>query len=172
MAIDLTNEQIETIGRVVVKQQRKQGRKQKKLEHDRRLRNTRLLLSRYRELSDHIQLSEVTEAENISYELEHGTVVRLDSLGKYHEKSRKLIEYLNTALKMYKERCINWDEAAYRRYRTIEWLYLSTTRLNESEIAHYYKVDRSVITRDKARAINEISILLFGIDAVIDSITP
>ena len=60
---------------------------------------------------------------------------------------------------------------AFRRYQTIEWLYLSTTHLSESEIAKYYKVDRSVINRDKDRAINELSVLLFGIDAILDGFT-
>lgn len=104
----------------------------------------------------------------MEYEVEHGTVIRLESVGKYHEKSRQLLKYINMALAMYKERCVNWDDLAYRRYRTIEWLYLSTTHLSESEIAKYYNVDRSVINRDKDRAINELSVLLFGIDAILD----
>lgn len=107
----------------------------------------------------------------MEYEIEHGTVIRLESVGKYHEKSRQLLKYINMALEMYRERCVSWDDLAYRRYRTIEWLYLSTTHLSESEIAKYYNVDRSVINRDKDRAINELSVLLFGIDAILDGFT-
>lgn len=170
MPIELTDELIQTISRTVADQQRRQNKKQKKVENKRRLRNTRLLLENYRDIHDHIHLSEVTEIQAMNYEIEHGTVIRLDSIGKYHDKSRMLVKYLNMALDVYKERCSSWDEAAYRRWRTIEWLYLSTTHLSESEIANYYHVDRSQINRDKDRAINELSVLLFGIDAILDTI--
>mgnify|MGYP001157924123 FL=1 len=171
MSIEVTNELIEDIASAVLKKQRKLTRKQQKLEANRRLRNTRMLLEHYRPLTDHILLSEKSEVETMEYEIEHGTVIRLESVGKYHEKSRQLLKYINMALAMYKERCVNWDDLAFRRYRTIEWLYLSTSHLSEGEIAKYYNVDRSVINRDKDRAINELSVLLFGIDAILDGFT-
>lgn len=52
----------------------------------------------------------------------------------------------------------------------IDKLYLSTTKLSLSEIALFYDKDRSTIDSDKRRAINDISVMLYGMDALNDII--
>lgn len=163
---DLDEQQLAAITEVVIKQQRKIKRK----ERDRRLRNTKMLLQNYRRLRTHIQIEPGNEDLTLKYEQENGVVIRFDELDKYHAKSRSLIRYLDNVLDVYKNECKQGDEIDWRRYQVIDKLYLSTTKLSLSEIALYYDKDRSTIDSDKRRAINDISVMLYGMDALNDII--
>lgn len=164
--MDLDAKQIAMITDIVFKKQHQIKRK----EGDRRLRNTKMLLQNYRRLSLHIQIEPGDEDLTLKYEAENGVIIRFDELNKYHAKSRALLKYLDNILAAYKIECEQGDEVDYRRYQVIKKLYLSTSRLSLSEIAIYYEKDRSTIDRDKRQAINDISVMLYGVDALNDII--
>ncbi|XRJ96196.1 hypothetical protein ACPBEI_07300 [Latilactobacillus sakei] len=167
MGIDLkgiNSEQLAVITAAVIREQHRA----KKKEGDRRLRNTKMLLQNYRRLRTHIQIEPGNEDLTLKYEQENGVVIRFDELDKYHAKSRSLIRYLDNVLEVYKNECKQGDEIDWRRYQVIDKLYLSTTKLSLSEIALYYDKDRSTIDSDKRRAINDISVMLYGMDALND----
>lgn len=167
MGIDLkgiNNEQIAAIAAVVLREQHRA----KKKEGDRRLRNTKMLLQNYRRLGRHIQIEPGDEELTLKYEAENGVIIRFDELNKYHAKSRALLKYLDSILAAYKDECKQGDEADWRRYQVIDKLYLSTQRFSLSEIAIFYDKDRSTIDRDKRRGIDELSVMLYGMDALND----
>lgn len=163
---DLDEQQLAAITKAVYKEQNKAKRK----ERDRRLRNTKMLLQNYRRLRTHIQIEPGNEELTLKYERENGEVIRFDELDKYHAKSRSLLKYLDNILAVYKAECKQGDEIDWRRYQVIDKLYLSTTKLSLSEIALFYDKDRSTIDSDKRRAINDISVMLYGMDALNDII--
>ncbi|MFY4480774.1 hypothetical protein ACJ8LO_09450 [Latilactobacillus sakei] len=167
MGIDikgLDKEQLEMLAGAVFKQQHKAKRK----ERDRRLRNTKMLLQNYRRLKTHIEIEPGNEELTMNYETESGEIIRFDELNKYHAKSRALIKYLDNILAAYKIECKQGDDSDWRRYNVIDKLYLSTSKMSLSEIATIYDKDRSTIDRDKRRGINDISVMLYGMDALND----
>ncbi|MCP8851767.1 hypothetical protein [Latilactobacillus sakei] len=164
---DLTTEALSVITKEVLKQDAKHKKITKKREHDRRLRNTNLLLSNYRKLKLHIKTNSPIDA-TLSYEVGNGEIIQLDSIAKYHEKSRMMLRYLDAILAGYKVQCESGGEAEYRRYQVLNKYYLSTPHLSIPEIALFYNCDKATISRAKANAINDISVLLYGFDALQD----
>lgn len=167
---DLEPESLAVITRAVFKQTVKQRKVVRRKERDRRLRNTELLLSSYRKLKLHIQTQAIPDEVALKYEAENGEVITLESIGKYHEKSRLMINYIDAILAGYKGQCQNGDETEYRRYQVLDKYYLSTVHLSIPEIAVFYNCDKSTISRAKADAINDVSVLLYGFDALQDII--
>ncbi len=164
----LTAVQVATITENVVASLDKKEKRSKKERRDHRLRNTYLLLDNYRKLKSHVDTQPEVSDEQREYERETGDEITLNSLMKYHIKTEQFLSFIDSILAGFEFQAKNGDEAAWRRFRVIEFLYLSTTHLSVSEIAIYFNCDVSTIHKDKRRAVNDLSVMLYGIDAISD----
>lgn len=136
-----------------------------KTESEQELRNTKTLLQNYQLLENHldVEMPEVKDDVPLSrYELS------LYSLLGYRVRSKEMMEFVNNILGRYKEICMAGTFEERRRYDVIRKLYLIDGKLTRLQLADFYQVDEKTIRRDERKAIDELSIMMFGIDALND----
>lgn len=167
MMTKLPSEIVELITKSVIKTIEKQQDKTEKEKKDWRLRNTRLLLKNYRMLEEHCKSveDELTNYEDIVYDPEE---LQLHSLMKYKAKTTKMLMYFNEMFKAYKNYCNRAGEATQRRFQVIDKLYISNNEMSTEDIAEYFNINSRTVYKDVDKAIEELSVFLFGIDSIND----
>lgn len=140
-------------------------KKKKKEKQDWRLRNTELLLKHYRKLKNHCTeiYDEVEEYEDSVLDLEQLT---LESLEKYRFKTAKMLKYVDRKIIEYEKDCLNGPPEEQRRFRVIYDRYLADKRITVKLIAEKNQVDKSLIYKDTKQAIEDLTVCLFGLDAI------
>ncbi|MEC5422382.1 HTH domain-containing protein [Virgibacillus sp. C22-A2] len=163
----LPSEFIDEITKSVIKIIEKENNKAKKEKKDWRLRNTRLLLKNYRMLEEHCKSVETDlEAyEEIVYEPEE---LELHALMKYKAKTAKMLLYFDDMFKAYYGYCYRAGEATQRRYQVLDRLYVSDNEMSADDIAEYFNINARTVYKDVDKAIEELSVFLFGIDSIHD----
>lgn len=164
----LAQSQIDQITASVLKINERQKKKERKEKRDWQLHNTKLLLQNYRMLKAHCKdiPLELTELENNTvFDIEDLTLV---TLMEHKAKSYKLLQYFDATLQAYNNLCYASEEADKRRYRAIHYMYLSEKIQSKPTVAKALHVDRKTIERDVQKATNDLSIMLFGVDAVLE----
>lgn len=161
----LTKNQLETITQEVMKQMSAQQKKLQKQEKDWRLRNTKLLLENYHRLKEHCNgiEQEIEEFEDTIFSLEELT---LESLMKYKVKTAKMMRHFDRMLKFFEEDSLKGTEEEQRRYKVIYHRYLSKNRQPVHSICELLTIEQATVYRDTKRAINDISVLMFGLSAL------
>jgi hypothetical protein len=161
----LTKNQIEIITQEVIKQLDKQQKKQQKQKKDWRLRNTKLLLENYQLLKEHCNEieQEFEEYEDTMFSLEEFT---LESLMKYRVKTAKMMRHFDRMLKFFEEDSLKGTEEDKRRFNVIYHRYLSGNKLTVQKLCKELNVEQTTVYRDSKHAINNISVLLFGLLAL------
>lgn len=167
MADKLPKEWLSAIVTEVTKEQKKQKRIAKQQSKDWRLRNTGLLLKNYRKLKIHCDgvVEDLVEYHEMVFD---PAGLQLSTLMQYKSKTAKMLKYFDVIFKSYGELSIAGGESFERRYKIIKKLYIDEWGMSGNEVSNYYNVDRSIVTRDTNKAIEELSILLFGIDSFDD----
>lgn len=161
MAIELSDETVAKIVDGLITR----GHKFSKIESEEELRNTKSLLSHYQLLENHlnVELPEVDEDVPLSqYERS------LYSLLGYRVRSKEMMEFVNNILTRYREICTAGTFEDRRRYDVIKKLYLIDGKQTRLQLADFYQVDEKTIRRDERKAIDDLSIMIFGIDAFND----
>ena len=162
-----SKELMDLIVETVIRETDKQNKLTKKQHKDWRLRNTSLLLKNYRKLKIHCEsvVDELKDYEGVIYD---PADLNLHSLMKYKARTRKMLVYFDNIFKAYGELSKIEGYAAERRYNVIRRLYIEPTQITQSELAYDIGVERSTVSRDITKAIEELSIMLFGIDSFDD----
>lgn len=163
----LTNKQIETITKTVADRIDRANREKAKQHKDYRLRNTELLLKNYRMLRVHCNgiVEDLEVYEDAVYD---PSDLDLNSLMKYKAKTAKMLDYFDSIFRAYGE-LSKYRDCMHRRYQIVARMYVrSDCKQNANELASYFNIDRSTVTRDTKKAIDELSIMLFGIDSFDD----
>lgn len=163
----LSKDEIEKIANAVAKKIEKEKSQQEKQKRDWRLRNTKLLLKNYRMLEEHCEgvEAELSTYEEIVYDPEE---LNLHSLMKYKAKTSKMLIYFNDMVDAYGRYCEREGEAAKRRHGVINRLYVADKALMPNRVAELYNVNLRTIYKDVDKAIEELSVFLFGIDSIQD----
>lgn len=146
---------------------------QKKQTQDHRLHNTKLLLKKYRQLKAHID-TETPKLKLTSVEEERlkDSDFALLSVIRSKAKSKQLMMQVDAYLDAYRNLCSNQGkdrnmaEEAWRRYMVIDYLYTGPKKLKATEIAELYHYDVRTVYKDCNKAINELSVIFFGVDAI------
>jgi predicted HNH restriction endonuclease len=165
----LTKNQIEMIASLAsqeaIKQYKAQQVKQKKEEKDWRLRNTKLLLENYHRLKDHCDdiNQQINDYEDTILSLEELT---LETLMRYRIKTAKMMRHFDRMLKHFELDSYNGSQEDVRRYKVIYHRYLSDTRVSIQKLCEMFGVEQGMIYRDSRIAIQDLSVLLFGISAI------
>ncbi|MDR3825636.1 hypothetical protein [Enterococcus sp.] len=166
---NLTKHQLEIIANVAsveaVKAYESRHKKKQQEIKSRNLRNTELLLKNYTKLKD---LCDETIQEEIpddypDFSMENLT---LESLTIYRKKTLMMMNHVDKMLVAYEWNCMRGSVEEKRRYNILKHRYLVGDKLTAKEIVTLHNIDQSTVYRDTKQAIKDMSILLFGIDAI------
>lgn len=148
--------------------------------YDKRLKNTKLLLSQYRNLSKHIKESIFDIADEYSSKTlnkEESLIELLNdienvdndtyvsSIKESKEKTVIMLQHINNMLEVYKYDCINKSNKSLH-WNIIYDLYIADEALTRYQISEKYGVSERDIYRYVNQAVESLSILLFGVEAI------
>nr|DAD95785.1 MAG TPA: M protein trans-acting positive regulator (MGA) HTH domain [Siphoviridae sp. cthh925] len=153
-----------------------------KFRYDKRLRNTRLLLKNYRSFVDHCDnakylvenpIKKEIEKDNLKvqlfddfYNLQDDAYI-VASILKSKEKTRIILDHINLCLDFFQAKAIKTNnQEMIRRYNVISDLYINETPMTYEEIAEIEHISQKTVNRDRKKAIEELSVLIFGIDGL------
>lgn len=153
-----------------------------KFRYDKRLRNTRLLLKNYRSFVEHCDnakylvenpIKKEIEKDNLKvqlfddfYNLQDDAYI-VASILKSKEKTRIILDHINLCLDFFQEKAIKTNnQEMIRRYNVISDLYINETPMTYEEIAEIEHISQKTVNRDRKKAIEELSVLIFGIDGL------
>lgn len=141
---------------------------------NKRFRNTKLLLQKYRWLNEYnnngiyevAQLCADGEDDIMSIlGIETGDGKRVESLRRNIMVTRTMMAHIDTMLDCYKRKCKESDRPEItRRWRVIYGMYISPEKLTAQEIADKEFLSVSQIYLDIDKACEELKLLFFGID--------
>ncbi|WP_018934587.1 hypothetical protein [Gracilibacillus lacisalsi] len=145
--------------------------KKAKEKHDRRLRNTKLLLKNYRTFVLHcsevkMDIDEIEQPKDILDELERDENA-IESIKKSKERTLIMVNFINSMLSVYKalcERSIKPEEQ--RRYDVVYKMYIATEESKAEDIATCHNIETRTVYRDVNKACNTLSGLIFGVDSI------
>lgn len=170
-------------GADALKREQNAIRKRERAEHiDKRLHNTRLLLKNYRMLKEHFTNAVFTlEEERAVGELKPGEIWRLlsnsepndevfiESICKSATRTMIILQHLDKMLEIYEAFCEHSSmESLKRQYRVLRARYLEEPQVSMLEIADREHIHKRTAEKDLDAAIEGITALIFGIDAIKD----
>lgn len=150
-----------------------------KKRYDRRLRNTKLLLSHYRTIKAHYALADTSikqidgekaidvldEIEAIDDEEQY-----VQSISRTKIRTMIIVRHINKVIKYYEAICKSEGGNKKRRCDIIKILYIDNVKdditPSYDEVGEKLGISGKTVSRDVRRAIGDISILLFGIDGL------
>lgn len=129
--------------------------------------NTGLLLRNYHKLKAHcLSVEEQLEEDEDTF-WDH-KYLTLNSLMQNKAKTVKLMRHVDICLNAYEITCKHSDSPEERRgYEIIDKKYLAKRKWSDQELADYFNKDRTTINRNAKQAIEELSIFLYGVDAIL-----
>lgn len=153
-----------------------------KFRYDKRLRNTRLLLKNYRSFVEHCDNAKYLVENPIKKEIEKDSLkIQLfddfynlqddayivSSILKSKEKTRIILDHINLCLDFFQAKALKTNnQEMIRRYNVISDLYIKETPMTYEEIAEVEHISQKTVNRDRKKAIEELSVLIFGIDGL------
>lgn len=164
----LNQEQMQVITNEVIKSLNREKRKRVSTEKDYRLRNTQILIREYPKLKAHAKSQPEKFVNDDEYEMLTGVKIEDHELAKYHVKTEHLMEYVDLIIDAYKHFCLGGDESDQRRWWLLYDSYLSDSRLGMKEQTQKWCVDKSTISRERTKAIQDLSVMLFGVAGLSD----
>lgn len=123
-------------------------------EFDSRYHDVNLLMKNYRKLKSHYA--------HVSPE-----TLEVSSICSMRRKTGLMMSHVDKMLTAYKALCedaINADEA--RRWQALYLRYISDEKLSVEDIAERLHIDKRTFYRDVNKAMEDMAVLLFGIEAI------
>jgi hypothetical protein len=152
-------------------------RNKKKFQKDRRLRNTELLLRNYTGFVEHYKEAVCSQdkveaedpesvLEDIEMEFDYNyDEVYINSIKRTKTRTKIMINHIERIISFYKYQAENSkDINLMRRYMVIESLFLHEKTWEET--ADKLHCSKKTVGRDKKIALEELSVLFFGIDGL------
>lgn len=153
---------------------KEQLRERKEKVKDYRLKNTRMLVKKYKWLKNFTgnAVSELTKL------LSEEELVYLESLGMESFETRRVesikdsviftntvLGHIDTMLELYKNKCLSSDkEDVQRRWRVLYAMYLSDEIVTPEDVAEQEHINDRTVYKTLNAAIADLSVLFFGID--------
>lgn len=147
--------------------------------YDRRLRNTSLLLKQYRSLKAHNKIA--SSSANKIYE--ENAVDVLDDVESIDDEEQYvqaisrtrirtliIVGHINKAMGYYEAICRSEGKIKERRYNIVKYMYIDPSKDDSiptyEMVAEYFNITIKTVGRDVRGAIEDLSILFFGIDGI------
>lgn len=147
----------------------KKRHKDRQARHDYKLRNTRLLLNHYNYFKEHIDesicSSDQMEVIDIIAELQdcRGSI-DIQSIKKSARKTFVFMGHIDKMINLYQVLCDQEGEIGQRKFRVLKMFYIDRIKIPDILQAEF--ISEKTYYRDINSAINTLSTLIFGIDAV------
>lgn len=147
----------------------------KKERVDRRLRNSRLLLRKYRVFKLHCsnavfveQDDEYVNVIDILEEIDaYGEDLYVESIQRSVRRTQIILKHIDTMLDMYYVYCKHSKNPEdMRHYRVIQALYIDDVELNAKDIAGIEGIAERTVYKDRDKAVGILAGLFFGIDSM------
>lgn len=148
----------------------KEKKRQLKEQHDRRLRNIKLLLRNYRAFVKHCE-DVKADINDLQEQLDLSDIdtddFKIMSILRSKERTLAMVSYINKALKVYKIMCEESEDVeAKRRYQVIYEMYISEEKITAKDLATGHFVHTRTIYKDVDNACKTLAVLMFGIDGI------
>lgn len=150
--------------------------RQRKLVHDKKLHNTKLLLINYRGLMAHSDsaIYEASQCDEDVYDIlsmmsggRSENQLYVESIKKSVGRTRLILEHIRKALDDYETFCVrSHKEEEMRRFRVIKHLYIDEEAWSPQEIADDESVDVSTVYKDVKEAVRRLTPRIFGVDGL------
>ncbi|MBO0438955.1 hypothetical protein [Candidatus Enterococcus ikei] len=161
--VELSENSIKKIAKEVYKLDKKERDKARKEFKNRSLHNTKKLLENYHKLKEHTAGVREQIDESAEQSIWYNGYLTVDSLMKNRAKTVKMMGHVDNSLDKYQKIC-NGENKKSKARRCDILIDFYINRISIDLIADRYDVDRTTIIRNKDDAIDDLSILLFGID--------
>ncbi len=116
--------------------------------------NVKLLMRNYRKLKCY--------REKISED-----VIKVESIGSMYQKTILMMKHIDKMLIAYKAVCEKSNSIEQqRRWQSLYFRYIDERKMSVEDIANELNIDKRTLYRDIAKALEELSILLFGVEAI------
>ena len=148
------------------------------------LHNTKVLLENYQKFKAYIERSVKTleDVEGVELSERDMDIMRIFGIREDDRKIRSvqrsvttmtlLMAHVDRMLEVYRVSCEGSpSEVERRKWAVIERMYLRENRMTTNQIAEEFKVDLRAIQYDAKQARDDIQVLLFGIEAILDNLT-
>lgn len=162
-----------------VKAIERERRKFKKMQYDKRLHNTKLLLRHYRTLNEHYKnaVFDFDTAEEASEDFSEIMQVinrnasdedlYVESIKKSITRTKIIMTHVNKMLDIYKTMCRDSDRQDDKRHwRVLESFYISDTGMTAGAIAQREHIDKRTVYKDIDVCVADLTALLFGIEGI------
>lgn len=139
--------------------------KELKLKQDRRLHNVKQLLKNYKRIEQSVSRGPVETEENaVDFDVSDimSSEFVVESISQSRHRSKLMKEHVDKTLRAYKQICI--VENIEERYRIVYDRYI--LNLPAHELLDKYFISRRTFYRELDRACDDLSVLMFGVDAV------
>jgi uncharacterized membrane-anchored protein YjiN (DUF445 family) len=146
----------------------------RKVRHDKKRANVKLILRKYREIVKYVD-NAVYEASRLDYDItlqdllemmsgDRRETFRVESIKESAATAKVMVDHIDRMLEIYKVACENSvrDEDK-RRYRILHDMYISQSGKDPDQIAKDENVNKSTVYRDIDAAADRLSVLLFGV---------
>lgn len=141
--------------------------------HNRRFRNTKMLLQNYRTFSIHKDEAvyrcdyEVQEILSELDDFDNDNDLFIESIKKSKERTKIIIKHIDKMFSVFRFLAeSSKDETDQKRYKTVKMLYIEEEQSTIRDIAETLYVDERTVHRYKNDAIATLSSLIFGIDGM------
>lgn len=170
----LSTEQIELISKtaalVAIEQLKKEQEQVQKQQHDRRLRNVKLLLRNYQTFVMHVsdvKRDIVRLGKQLALDELDTDEFAVQAIKRSKERTLMLVEFIERMLKVYEVVC---DQSSnpeeQRRYSTIYNLYIAKEKKDLEQISDMLFVSERTVMRDLKKAYEDLTVLIFGVDGL------
>lgn len=156
----------------------KEKTKRRKERKDWRLRNTKLLLEHYQDFKKHAENSfynikeaiEASEQDVAAYSqlISEQSDLYVKSVMISSGRTAALMEDVDRMLNLYQHQCLQGSPEKQRRFRVIQKMYLDAERKPAVKIASEEHVSERTVYGDVNATVEDLSILIFGIDIFFD----
>lgn len=179
--VRLSQEEVRSLCEQAVDNYIEKHEKVKKENQSRLLYNTKALLENYRKLKRYIERATANLEDVIAYNYPDYSLKMLEILGLRVEDQKSytiakgvamtkiLMNHVERMLSEYKTECENsGNPVLQRRWDVISKMYLEDEKMDTKRLAEKYCVDPRVIQADAKQGREDIKILLFGIEALVN----
>jgi|SRR5690625_3615046 len=138
---------------------------------DRRLRNIKLLLRKYRTFKIHckdvkLELEYYETRDEVLAIIEDDEQI-VESIKRSKRRTLEMVNFIDQMLEVYRIMGTQSSkQEEQRRYDIIHKMYISDDKKTAEKIAECHSVDTRTVYRDINRACETLSALMFGIDSV------
>ncbi len=168
-ATALDEKTIKVISTTAIQFYKAEEEAKRKEQRNKVLHNCELLLKNYRKFKTmSMRTEKKLEAINNEVLLNAITLgeMMIPSIKKSKEKTLAIYNYMNAIIDSYRNLCAIEEDGDTRKYDVLHYLYFADEKRSMEQIGQLLVSDKSTIYRLKDKAIEDLAVLMFGLNAI------